>query len=93
LEWKKIVLSIFEKAPRLETVLGYLSRSIRPSGWSGSLAAILEKRLVLFQSLYDHHNAEIRAWAKSQYSALQESIKQEREWEEARERKRNETFE
>ncbi|WKZ23343.1 MAG: hypothetical protein QY305_06830 [Candidatus Brocadiaceae baterium WH-1] len=92
-EWKRIVLSIFEKAPRLEAVLVYLSRSIRPSGWSGSLAAILEKRLVLFQSLYDHHNAEIRAWAKSQYSALQESIKQEREWEEARERKRNETFE
>lgn len=91
--WKPIVYTILEKAPDLSAVLENLARSIRPSGWSGSLAEILEKRSVLFQNLYQHDNAEIRAWAKSQYSALQEAIKRERQWEEHNDRKRNESFE
>jgi len=93
LAWKPIVYSIFEKAPDLSVVFEHLVDAIRPMSWSGSLADILQKRSVLFQSLYQHDNAEIRAWAKGQYSALQETIKIEREGEERNSRKRNESFE
>lgn len=93
LAWKPIVYSIFEKAPDLTVVLNHLADSIRPMSWSGSRADILQKRSVLFQSLYQHDNTEIRAWARGRYSALQESIKIEREGEERHNRKRNESFE
>ena len=93
LEWKPIVYSIFEKAPDLRVVLERFANDIRPRGWSGSLADILQKRSNLFHSLYQHDNSEIRAWARSRYSALQETIKRERELEEHGNRARNESFE
>jgi hypothetical protein len=93
LAWKPIVYSIFEKAPDLGVALEHLADAIRPMSWSGSLADILQKRSVLFQSLYQHDNAEIRAWARGQYSALQETIRREREGEERHNRERNESFE
>ena len=64
-----------------------------PRSWSGSRADILEKRLVLYQSLKIHDNAEIRAWAKAQYFVLQENIKSDREWEARENRERNQSFE
>ncbi|OQW97495.1 MAG: hypothetical protein BWK74_06225 [Desulfobacteraceae bacterium A6] len=91
--WKPIVYSIFEKAPDLGVVLEHLADVIRPTSWSGSRADVLQKRSVLFQSLYRHDNAEIRAWTRDQYSALQEAIKRERKWEESHNRERNESFE
>lgn len=93
LAWKPIVYSIFEKAPDLGVVLKHLADAIWPRSWSGSRADILNRRSVLFQSLYQHDNAEISAWARNQYPALQEIIKRERELEERRNRKRNESFE
>jgi hypothetical protein len=91
--WKPIVYSIFEKAPDLSIVLEHLARSIWPMGYSGLLSDILQERLVLFQDLFEHDNAEVRAWAKARYSALQETIEREREREKAQDRDRNESFE
>jgi len=95
LAWKPIVYSIFEKAPDLSVVLEHLADAIviGPMSWTGSRASILQKRSVLFQSLYQHDNAEIRAWARDKYSVLQETIKREREWEEGHNRKINQSFE
>jgi hypothetical protein len=93
LTWKPIVDSIFEKAPDLDVVLKHLADAISPTSWSGSRADILQKRSVLFQSLYRHDNTEISAWARGQYSALQETIKREREWEDRNNREQNESFE
>jgi hypothetical protein len=94
LEWKPVVYAIFERAPELEAVLERISYGIRQMmGWSGLRADVLLSRTVLFQELYDHDNAEIRAWARSQYSGLQEAIKREREWEDQQNRGRNERFE
>ena len=93
LEWKPVVYSIFEKAPDLSVVLEHLADAIRPRSWGGSLADIFQKRAVLFLSLYQHDNVEIRAWARKQYSDLQETIKREREWEDRRNRERNQGFE
>ncbi len=93
LVWKPIAYSIFERAPDLQAVLEHLVDRISPTSWSGSLADILEKRSSLFQSLFQHDNAEIRAWAKTQYSALKERIKRERELEKRYNRERHERFE
>lgn len=93
LTWKPIIYLIFERAPDLGVVLDHFADSIRPMSWSGSRADILQKRLVLFQCLYEHDNAEIRAWARAQYLALQEVIITERELEFGRNRQRNESFE
>jgi hypothetical protein len=93
LEWKPVVYAIFERAPDLDPILEHLADAIRPRSWSGSRADILLTRAVLFQKLYQHENAKIRAWAKAQYLELQESIRKEREWEGQRYRKLDERFE
>jgi hypothetical protein len=93
LAWKPVVHTIFERAPDLDAILEHLARAIWPTSWSGSLADILRDRAVLFEELYEHDNGKIRAWAKAQYSHLQESIRKEREREDQRHRERNERFE
>ncbi|MGE0684017.1 MAG: hypothetical protein AB7P69_24315 [Candidatus Binatia bacterium] len=93
LKWKPVVYAIFERAPNLGAVLEHLSDAIEPMAWSGSRADILQTRSALFQNLFQHDNAEIRAWSRSQYVALQEEIKREREWEERQNVERNERFE
>jgi hypothetical protein len=93
LAWKPVVHAMFERAPDLDAILEHLAEAIWPKSWSGSLTDILLSRAVLFQELYEHDNGKIRAWAKAQYSHLQESIRKDREWEEQRSRERNESFE
>jgi hypothetical protein len=91
--WQPIVYAILKNAPELEVVLGRLVDSIRPMSWSGSRADIMQKRSVLFQSLYDHENPKISEWAKKQYTSLQEAVEKEREWEARNYSDRNESFE
>jgi len=91
--WKPFVNSLFEKAPDIGAVLERLAENIRPTINSGSRADILQKRSVLFQSLFQHDNAEISAWAKRQYANLQEEIKSQRDWEDRLNRRRDESFE
>ncbi len=91
--WRPIVKDILDKAPDLEKIFEELGRSLRPSSWSGSLAAILEDRSTLLHDLYDHDNAEVASWAKSHYGRLQQGIASEREQEEKYDRHHNESFE
>lgn len=74
-------------------VLDSIADSLHPSSWNGSLADALQGRLVFLESLFDHENAEIGSWARSQHRTLQEAIKDERAWEESRSRERDERFE
>ncbi len=92
-EWKPVVHSLLEKAPNVAAVLENIAGSLYPSSWSGSLADALQRRSVLLEKLFDHENIEIGAWARSQYRTLQEVIKGERECEESRSGKRDESFE
>jgi len=94
LVWRSIVFSILDRAPDVVAVLEEIVDAIMPNGWSGSLADILEKRSVLFQSLCQHSNPEVSSWAKDKYSAFQETIERERESEKKeRIRRPDETFE
>jgi len=92
-EWRPITHALLKKAPNLTDVLECIAATIHPSTWSGSLADALQRRSNLLESLFDHDNAEIGAWARSQFLTLQEAIKVEREWDESRNREKNESFE
>lgn len=91
--WRKIVYVLFEKAPDLDSILDNLTRTIRPGGWSGSLADILQTRLSLFVELKDHPNEEVRSWAKNQLFSLRREIESIREREDKRNRGIDESFE
>ena len=91
--WKPLVYEILEKVADLKPFLDYMSESIRPRGWSGSLASLLEKRSVLYIQLFDYKLEEVRSWANIQYSSLLEEISNRREYESKRRQAENETFE
>ncbi len=93
LKWRPIFFLLLSKAPDLGAVLSSLDATITPLSWSGSLADVLQKRLVLFESLYEHDDAKVRTWAKAQYLALQQKIEVAREGEDRRNRADDLTFE
>ena len=47
----------------------------------------------MYQNLYKHDNEEVAAWAKGQYTELQEEIRKERERESQRNGEQNASFE
>jgi hypothetical protein len=92
-QWRPVVQLLFEKAPDLEKVLHKISENIRPNGWSGSLASILQRRLALFPHLFDHPNSLISSWARQVHNDLLENIPKIRNSEMMRSRDRDESFE
>jgi hypothetical protein len=92
-QWKPIIHALLSKAPKLTDVLDSIAGLIYPSLRRDSLADILEKRLILLESLFDYEDAEVGAWAKSQFLVLQEETRIQREQEETRNRGRDERFE
>ena len=92
-EWNPFVHTIFKNAPDLEATLKKISYTLRPTGWSGSLADILQSRSVLYQDLYEHENVEVVAWAKDQFAKLQAEIIIAQKWENQEGRDRDERFE
>jgi hypothetical protein len=92
--WNPIVHTIFERAPILGAVLEELGDCVRPrGGWGGSLADILESRLVLFESLFGSDNDEVAAWARNRHAATRKWIAYERESEGRRNKAAFESFE
>jgi hypothetical protein len=73
-QWRPIAHLLFEKAPDLEQVLNAIGGNIRPNGWGGSLASILQGRLALFPQLFDRPDSRISAWAKKVHENLQVNI-------------------
>lgn len=92
-KWKDIVLRILDSAPNLDEVLDAFRLSFRPKSGIGSLANTMENRLPLLEKLYDHKNIKIASWAKSEYVNLKVEISKMREFESARSREDNESFE
>lgn len=93
LQWKPIVYSIIEQAPDLDHILEIFADAIRPMSWTGSRSDVLQNRSDLLQEFDKHDNPEIKEWAKSQYSLLQEEIKKARKSEDQENRNQNERFE
>ncbi|MEL7688735.1 hypothetical protein AAG596_14340 [Citromicrobium bathyomarinum] len=82
-------LELLDHAPDRAQFLGELYRRIHPSGWSGSLAAILERRRAMLEPLASHEDPAVRAWLTDQDKWLGDWIKAER----ARETESEEAFE
>ena len=68
------------------------SRSF-PSGWSGSLADILEVRSEAFADLLNHVSPEVREIARTKLSLLNRSIRENREREAEEYNRREQRFE
>lgn len=93
LQWKPIVYSILEKSPDVQAILPGLESKIYPMLRSDSYADNLERRLVLFTSLYDHPNPVIQDWAIEQHTQLERRIEKERKSELRENQTRFESFE
>jgi hypothetical protein len=93
LSWNPMIYSILEKTPNFPEVLLRLQSTLLPSSWSGSYADMLEKRLILFTSLYEYPNPLVQDWAKEQYLRLKNTINEQRENELRRNQVRFERFE
>jgi len=82
-------LELMEHAPDRAMFLGDLRGRIFPSGWSGSLADILERRRTMLEPLASHQDPVVRTWIGSLDAWLTERITEERR----RDAEREESFE
>lgn len=93
IEWLPVVLELMKTAPNTKEVVEEFVYSLRPSGWSGSLADILENRLHLIEQLCTDENTKLSDAAKPALDAFKGWIAREREREAQESRKRDERFE
>jgi hypothetical protein len=91
--WSSVALKLIERAPDPLAVLHTFVGRFRPSGWSGSLASILEGRKALLDKLAHHANEDVVACAGEESIRLAAEIDAERKWEAERDRNRDERFE
>lgn len=89
LGWSDIALKLLELAPDKRAFLDVAATRFRPNGWSGSLAAILDQRRRLPQSLLEHTERSVREWAVEADKKLSEWADHER----LQERSEDERFE
>ena len=85
--------AIIEEAQDPCAILRNLCSSVRPSGWSGSLADIIAKRRQAFETLLEHDRPNIRDAAAARIAEMKEWEEQERRYEQTRDRQREQRFE
>lgn len=80
-QWTPMVGQLEELTSDKVALYVAIERQLYPSGWSGSLAIILEKRRPLLDSLAAHIDSEVRAWASAAKVRLDNRIATERKHE------------
>ena len=85
--------AIIEATQAPSAVLRNFCSSVRPSGWSGSLANIIAKRGEAFKTLLKHDRSDIREAAKAEIAKINQWEKQERHRERFRDEQREQRFE
>jgi len=93
LNWKPIVYYALIKVVDIVPILEIMKNSIDPNSWSGSKAEILKKRIILFDKLLNHGNANVKNWAIIEKEKFLKYIEEVHELETERNRKRHESFE
>jgi hypothetical protein len=92
--WSGIALSLMKRAPDPAAVAQIFVKRFRPSsGWSGSLAVILEGRKALLAELERHPDPRLAEFARAEEPRLTEEIEAEQRWEAQHYRQRDERFE
>jgi hypothetical protein len=89
IEWSEAALALLRTGPDRAAVLRSLAIQLHPSGWSGSLADILERRRPLFQPFLGDDDPAVCQVARETDDWLQRKIAAERQ----REVSRDERFE
>lgn len=92
-EWTDMAMKLLSEAPDGPAVMEIMIDRFRPMGWSGSLAAIMESRLPLFDILLEHEDPDIMQAAKDCLARYNKSLAAQREWEAKDDRARDERFE
>lgn len=87
--WSETALALLSAAPDRAAVLRRLAAQLYPSGWSGSLAVVLEQRVPLIQQFINDDDPAVRQVAREIKDGLLEGIDKER----SREIDRDERFE
>ena len=85
--------SIINAAQNPSTIISNISESILPSGWSGSLANIMEKRCRAFETLLEHDRSDVRAATSTQIARIQEEVVRVRQSEREEDEKLEQRFE
>ena len=75
------------------TILRNFCSSVRPNGWSGSLANIIAKRGQAFKTLLKHDRSDIRDAAEAAIAQINQWEEQERHRERAEDERREQRFE
>lgn len=91
--WTPVAIEILHAAPNKAAVLERFIARFEPNSWSGSRAAIIEKRAELLLDLDSDGQMGFRPMAREAYEKLKDVVRQQREWEEKLERKHDEAFE
>ncbi|MDT9599135.1 hypothetical protein [Sphingosinicella rhizophila] len=78
-----------DRAPDRAAFLEHNASRLAPSGWSGNLSVILDRRRELLLALSEHSDATVRSWVSTQISKLADWADRERE----REGEQEERFE
>lgn len=87
------VLTFLNAAPNPQTVVSAFYSNIAPSGWSGSLADVLEQRRLVLDTLISSPNQTISETANSESAKLQERVQAIRREEQIEIRRYEESFE
>ena len=85
--------TILDASPDASETLTHFARTIRPSGWSGSLANIIAGRRHPFELLLGHDRADVRSAAERLIRQIRVAEDRERERERAEDKERDQRFE
>lgn len=92
-DWTELAKGMMLEAPDPVAVVAAMCDQFWPSGWSGSLATILESRLPLLEALTEHSDQRIVSWATVYIPQFKDAISKTRASEAERDRARDERFE
>lgn len=84
-----LFLEALNRSPDRQVFLNGNQGRMGPSGWSGNLSTILEKRVALLAELANHEDAAVRTWVEDQQAALSSWVDHERK----RESEKEQSFE
>ena len=92
-EWTVEALKLLAEAPDGPAAFDIMVDRFQPTGWSGSLAAIIESRLPLFDALIQHEDEAIAKAPEDRLVRYKETLERQRDWEARNDRARDEKFE
>ena len=85
--------ALLDASPDASETLKYFARSVRPRGWSGSLANTIARRRRPFELLLGHEREDVRTTAVELVTRIRDAEEREREHERAEDQERDQRFE